>query len=258
MSEELRRPQSEEEQAGMSFVLNVANDVARRLWRAEKAVNEDEKSGLATETRWRSELARSVESLNDNDTVVVMVGDLNGFKAVNDALGHQAGDELLGIVGEACKQTFSRSSDHLSRGTRDASVHEQRGDIARLGGDEFGFFSVIKEDGGATDHKRSNSATDMVQQQSVRLNQAITALTEGTKFEAFKVSMAIGGVSYDPDLDKTPADTFVRADAKMFEVKYKDKIDRITEEDKIVLRRIIPYLEGLGARVEDWLKSAVS
>jgi len=52
----------------------------------------------------------------------VMLLDLNGFKEVNDSLGHPAGDHLLVILGER----FSRA---LPKGAL----------VGRLGGDEFGF-----------------------------------------------------------------------------------------------------------------------
>jgi diguanylate cyclase (GGDEF)-like protein/PAS domain S-box-containing protein len=64
-------------------------------------------------------LERELE-LGDSEYTAVIYLDLDGFKAVNDTLGHAAGDELLVLVAE-----------RLTVASRDGD------DIGRLGGDEF-------------------------------------------------------------------------------------------------------------------------
>lgn len=56
----------------------------------------------------------------ENKTHVLAVMDLNGFKAINDTHGHQAGDELLKLVAATIKDVVG-----------------EQGTLARLGGDEF-------------------------------------------------------------------------------------------------------------------------
>jgi diguanylate cyclase (GGDEF)-like protein/PAS domain S-box-containing protein len=54
------------------------------------------------------------------ELVAVLMMDLDGFKAINDTLGHSAGDDVLQQV-----------ADRLMRTTRPADI------VARMGGDEF-------------------------------------------------------------------------------------------------------------------------
>jgi diguanylate cyclase (GGDEF)-like protein len=82
----------------------------------------DSMTQLANRRRFFSELNRRlVETLPSNRRVTIGVLDLDGFKGVNDAYGHRAGDQVLVEVGRRL-----RTLD------KDFSC------IARLGGDEFG------------------------------------------------------------------------------------------------------------------------
>lgn len=250
---------------GAKFLANEGEAQRQRAETAEHKLKHDAKSGLATELFWKENLENIFESLNPNDKLIVMVADINNFKAVNDTLGHDSGDKLLKIVGDAFKETFKRETDFMTRGSRDNFANEPEEDsnnnepeanLARLGGDEFAVYSntSIK----STDENRElEDSESIIEQNSIRLNKAITSLLIGTEFEAFNISIALGGVEYSPDIDKIPRDIFVRADAKMYEVKYKDKIQNLTEADIKKLIYIIPYMESIGARVESWLKDAV-
>ena len=74
-----------------------------------------------TGTYNRNAVQQRLKKLNKNqDSAIVFLIDLDGFKQVNDSYGHAVGDELLKIMGQRLR----------------AQSHE--GDlVARLGGDEF-------------------------------------------------------------------------------------------------------------------------
>ena len=76
----------------------------------------DELTGLANRRRFIADISK----LGSSPGTILLL-DLNGFKAVNDSLGHEAGDQLLRQI----SLRFSRVVPHGSL-------------LARLGGDEFG------------------------------------------------------------------------------------------------------------------------
>ncbi|WP_082954990.1 bifunctional diguanylate cyclase/phosphodiesterase [Mycobacterium mantenii] len=93
---------------------NLLSEVAREAFR-------DHLTGLANRALFLHRLDQAVARRHPDGTpVAVLCLDLDNFKAVNDALGHPAGDELLVRVA----------------GRLTAALGEQ-GTIARLGGDEF-------------------------------------------------------------------------------------------------------------------------
>jgi diguanylate cyclase (GGDEF)-like protein/PAS domain S-box-containing protein len=91
------------------------------LTRIEELAYTDPLTGLPNRRRLEEQVETAIwDARSGSDTLALLFVDLDGFKAVNDGLGHAAGDEVL--------QTVARTLRGRLR----------RGDLlARLGGDEF-------------------------------------------------------------------------------------------------------------------------
>jgi diguanylate cyclase (GGDEF)-like protein/PAS domain S-box-containing protein len=117
-----------EDPAIEAIVVNAVDVTERDALQEELAHRafHDELTGLPNRARFR---ARLDWILSHGEDVGVLFVDLDGFKGVNDALGHTAGDALLA--------TFAR---RLRQAVNDVHV------VARLGGDEF---AVLVEEAGS-------------------------------------------------------------------------------------------------------------
>jgi diguanylate cyclase (GGDEF)-like protein len=98
-------------------------DRLRREVRArEHEALHDSLTGLANRNLFDRFLGRALEERTTGRLVAVMLMDLDGFKEINDTMGHHVGDAVLT---ELASRLTARISEH--------------GIVARLGGDEFGF-----------------------------------------------------------------------------------------------------------------------
>jgi predicted signal transduction protein with EAL and GGDEF domain len=88
----------------------------------------DELTGLPNRLTFRELLDAAGAKVASGGRAVVMLLDVDGFKAVNDTLGHQAGDELLQEL--ARRLQVAADTDAV---------------VARLGGDEFAVLSSPPE-----------------------------------------------------------------------------------------------------------------
>lgn len=81
----------------------------------------DELTGLLNRRGFELELSRALaRARRQNESGLLVMCDLNSFKAINDTYGHPAGDAILRAVGKVLKRN-TRESDY----------------VARVGGDEF-------------------------------------------------------------------------------------------------------------------------
>jgi diguanylate cyclase (GGDEF)-like protein len=96
----------------------------------------DSLTGLPNRMAFNDAFARSVARFRHDDTaaLAILAFDLDGFKAVNDRLGHATGDALLRQVADRMSQACSVCANSLMS--------------ARIGGDEFVVMLDAAEGGG--------------------------------------------------------------------------------------------------------------
>jgi diguanylate cyclase (GGDEF)-like protein/PAS domain S-box-containing protein len=105
------------------LVLNTRDVTERKTLEEELARQafHDSLTGLSNRAVFRDRLEHALDlSVRYERSLAVLLLDLDGFKTVNDSLGHDVGDQLLVAVGARIEKS-ARSSDT----------------VARLGGDEF-------------------------------------------------------------------------------------------------------------------------
>ncbi|MFZ4297448.1 putative bifunctional diguanylate cyclase/phosphodiesterase [Streptomyces cinereoruber] len=137
---------------------------------------------------------------SDSGTAVLFI-DLDGFKGVNDRLGHQAGDELL-------VQAARRLQDSVRAGDT----------AARLGGDEFA--ALILGDGGRDRAARR----DQVQEIADRLRLTLSRPYRLDGGQEVRVAASIGVAFAEPGVDA--GDLLRNADLAMYRAKAAGK-DRV-------------------------------
>jgi len=112
-----------------SFVDVTRSETERR--RLERLANTEPLTGAANRRRFEARVTHEIQQLastESDDQIVIGILDLDRFKAVNDRLGHQAGDDVLIQVAEGMIQALA-----------------EHGLVARLGGDEFAFVVSIAD-----------------------------------------------------------------------------------------------------------------
>ncbi|WP_420393655.1 putative bifunctional diguanylate cyclase/phosphodiesterase [Acuticoccus sp.] len=119
-----RSSDGSERLSGVFQDVTAAQEANERLW---WAANHDALTGLPNRALFADRFSKALERRKRTGKMVCLVlVDVDRFKAVNDTLGHSAGDKLLTMVAQRLQENV-RSHDT----------------VARTGGDEF---SVLMED----------------------------------------------------------------------------------------------------------------
>jgi len=142
-------------------------------------VQTDPLTGLANRGRMQVDLERHCAAATEEHPALLLFLDLNGFKRLNDTLGHPAGDELLIVLGRALSEAIGDD-----------------GTAYRIGGDEFCVLLTCAED-----------RFDEVTREAAR---ALTAQGKG-----FAVSAAWGAAAI-PREAATSSEALQLADVRMY------------------------------------------
>lgn len=166
--------------ARMGLALRYAN-------RAAEAFALSETDDLTKLPNRRAVRARLEEGIADGGPLALMLLDLDGFKEVNDALGHHAGDIVLKFV--AVRMRESVAADVM---------------VARLGGDEFAILL------------RSNEEIELLE----TARQILAELSKPVFVDGIEICPSGSvGIAVVSDTDSEDSEVLRRADVAMYQAK---------------------------------------
>jgi len=184
----------------------------------------DALTGLANRILLSDRLEQAMKQTSRrNGHLAVAYLDLDGFKAINDTHGHEAGDQLLMAIAQSMKSSL-REGDTL----------------ARLGGDEFVAVLLDLED------FESSIPT---------LKRLLDAASQPVMYEntALRVSASLG-VTFYPQNDVIEADQLLRqADQAMYQAKQagKNRFHRFDAQQDLSVRVHHEKVEGIANALKE-------
>jgi diguanylate cyclase (GGDEF)-like protein/hemerythrin-like metal-binding protein/PAS domain S-box-containing protein len=170
-------------------VLSSLSQLLERHQALEAAANHDALTGLPNRRLLADRLRQAMELAKRNRKLLaVCYVDLDGFKSINDRLGHAAGDEVLRVVAQRMKAAL-RGADT----------------VARMGGDEFVLLL------GNLSHV--NEATKLLHLLMFELGQPMTVLDQQVQ-----VALSMGVTVYPTD-PSSPDELLAHADKMLYTAK---------------------------------------
>jgi len=202
-----------------------------RIAGLERQANHDELTGLYNQGAWERDVRERIER---GDSVAVLRLDLNNFKALNDTLGHETGNEILKAFANRLRHYCSRASDAIA---------------ARFGGDEFDICVDIGPPPSSDEHQPERRTGDDPYERAYNAYEHVSLIGRnfvadvaqilsrtdpklGEQFMAIRLGFATGIGASTPDY-RVDYDTLMR---QVDEAMYEEKADgRVHEEPPSVL-----------------------
>lgn len=215
------------------LAVSTYSKTIRRLWRAKREnimltqiVYQDELTGLPNRRGMENQLNELVSTAEEEDfEIALLFVDLDGFKPINDTLGHQVGDEIL-------KNIAKRMEQHCQKWAT----------VSRINGDEFVILTSLNEIDENIIREYAFSLHDYLNRPIIAFGQQI------------EMTASIG-ISLYPRDGKTGQDLLRRADIAMLSVKksgknavqfYGSDLHSDSEYNQVLLREIV----GVQSREE--------
>lgn len=173
-------------------VIGIFQDVSAR-YEAERALwlsaHVDHLSGLANRHWFKQDLEKRLSnSHSPTRRVYLLLIDLDGFKEVNDTLGHQAGDAVIAAIAKRLELVAGEGTF-----------------VARLGGDEF---AIILDRPSSSESVRA-LADDLIMQ-----------VKSPIRFQSDTIHVAASiGIACYPDDARTPDELLRCADMALYKIK---------------------------------------
>ena len=208
-------------------VVAIVRDITERKLteqRIRHMAHHDDLTGLPNRSLIRDRLNQAILHAQRRErSVAVVFIDLDGFKLVNDGLGHNAGDELLKVVGRRMLDCIRREDT-----------------VGRFGGDEFVIILADQSD---------NPATLAPVLEKIR-----QAVHEPVPLESqeVQVSCSMGVVMYPRD-GGDPNTLMMNADAAMYRAKEMGRniFQFYTREMNASVEQKLVLLEGLRSALDE-------
>ncbi len=173
----------------------------------------DALTSLLNRGRFFSMAGEVLRSSHDDEYIAICLLDLDGFKQINDKLGHQMGDKAIQLAGNTITETLNIDLSEKWNFTEKA-VAEKLSFAGRLGGDEF--ITLLRGKSGRAE------VTELLEKMLNDLNDV--------RFEALQGINASFGVTEIGSDDRDIDNAYNRADAALYESKRSGK-NRITFDE---------------------------